>query len=72
MVSASVTIGGDLEYKKLQDRIYSRAMEGLWLFYAELQGEHSEAAKEMLKLLDESRLNCFLAEKGSRICDFRL
>lgn len=48
------------EYKKMQQRVQFRALEGLWVFYGELNGEHAKAVGEVLDVLDPSRLKFFL------------
>ncbi|MET3182287.1 UNVERIFIED_ORG: hypothetical protein ABIC43_005462 [Variovorax guangxiensis] len=60
IVAASSAEVSNEEYKEMQRRVQLRALEGLWIFYRELNGEHAEAACEVLDLIDPSRLKFFL------------
>ncbi len=57
IVAGSVSEASDTEYKKLQTRIHSRAVDALWIFYGELDGEHAAAALEILELIDPGRMS---------------
>jgi len=60
IVAAAFSEAEDEKYREMQRRIQLRALEGLWVFYGELNGEHSEAVGEILDLIDQSRLKYFI------------
>lgn len=53
-------------YEKLQKKVLSCAKNGVWLLYKYLDGDHKEAAKEVISLLDQDRLNFYLAHREDR------
>ncbi|WP_440531912.1 hypothetical protein [Variovorax sp. YR566] len=64
IVAAATLEATSDEYRELQCRIRLRALEGMWVFYGELNGEHFEAASEILNLIDQPRLKCFIDGAG--------
>ncbi|RSZ33336.1 MULTISPECIES: hypothetical protein [unclassified Variovorax] len=60
IVAASIAEVVNEECKEIQRRVRLRALEGVWVFYGELNGEHAEAASEVLNLIDSSRFKFFL------------